>query len=81
MYRFGSLISRACVVSLGSALFAVAAPVARTAAETATGDVALTPIQRWFFEQDFADVDWWNQAFLFEVASDFGPAAVEDFDP
>ncbi|MFC7440508.1 amino acid adenylation domain-containing protein [Laceyella putida] len=31
------------------------------------GEVALTPIQRWFFEQDFADPHHWNQAVVFRV--------------
>jgi amino acid adenylation domain-containing protein/non-ribosomal peptide synthase protein (TIGR01720 family) len=31
------------------------------------GPVALTPIQHWFFEHDFAEPHHWNQAFLFEI--------------
>ena len=31
------------------------------------GPVALTPIQSWFFEQRFADPNYWNQAFLLVV--------------
>jgi len=34
---------------------------------TLTGDVPLTPIQRWFFEQDFTDRHHWNQAVLLEL--------------
>jgi amino acid adenylation domain-containing protein/non-ribosomal peptide synthase protein (TIGR01720 family) len=59
------------------AKIAVAAPTARAAAETIAGDVALTPIQKWFFEQAFDDAHWWNQAFLFEVAEDFDANALE----
>jgi amino acid adenylation domain-containing protein/non-ribosomal peptide synthase protein (TIGR01720 family) len=32
-----------------------------------TGPVPLTPIQRWFFEQEFRDPHHWNQAVLLEV--------------
>jgi non-ribosomal peptide synthase protein (TIGR01720 family) len=32
-----------------------------------TGEVLLTPIQRWFFEQVFAEPHHWNQAMLLEV--------------
>ncbi|GCE09111.1 hypothetical protein KDAU_64400 [Dictyobacter aurantiacus] len=31
------------------------------------GDVPLTPIQRWFFEQQFVEMHHWNQANLFEI--------------
>jgi amino acid adenylation domain-containing protein/non-ribosomal peptide synthase protein (TIGR01720 family) len=32
-----------------------------------TGEVLLTPIQRWFFEHEFAEPHHWNQAMLLEV--------------
>ncbi|HEY3579059.1 MAG TPA: condensation domain-containing protein [Pyrinomonadaceae bacterium] len=32
-----------------------------------TGDVPLTPIQKWFFEQQFVDQHHWNQAVLLEL--------------
>ncbi len=35
-----------------------------------SGSVPLTPIQRWFFEQELAEPHHWNQAFLFQVAAD-----------
>ncbi|RST55769.1 non-ribosomal peptide synthetase [Variovorax sp. MHTC-1] len=31
------------------------------------GEIALTPIQRWFFEQPLRERDHWNQSVLFEV--------------
>lgn len=34
----------------------------------ATGLVPLAPIQRWFFDAQFADQHHWNQALLFEVS-------------
>jgi amino acid adenylation domain-containing protein/non-ribosomal peptide synthase protein (TIGR01720 family) len=35
--------------------------------EPAIGDVSLTPIQHWFFEQNLEESHHYNQAFLFEV--------------
>ena len=35
--------------------------------EAASGEVALTPIQRWFFEQPLKNRNFWNQTFLFNV--------------
>jgi amino acid adenylation domain-containing protein/FkbH-like protein/non-ribosomal peptide synthase protein (TIGR01720 family) len=39
---------------------------ATTQEETVVGDVPLTPIQKWFFEQNLAEAHHYNQAFLFE---------------
>jgi amino acid adenylation domain-containing protein/non-ribosomal peptide synthase protein (TIGR01720 family) len=39
-----------------------------------TGEVLLTPIQRWFFEQEFAEPHHWNQAMLLEVRQRLDPA-------
>ncbi len=41
------------------------------------GAVPLTPIQRWFFEQDVTDVHHWNQAFLFETPADLDVDVLE----
>jgi len=35
--------------------------------ENTVGDAPLTPIQRWFFEQNFANPNYWNQALLLDV--------------
>ncbi|MDZ4151835.1 non-ribosomal peptide synthetase, partial [Methylicorpusculum sp.] len=35
--------------------------------ENSAGDAPLTPIQRWFFEQNFANPNYWNQALLLDV--------------
>ena len=35
--------------------------------EAASGEVALTPIQRWFFAQSLENRNYWNQTFLFIV--------------
>jgi non-ribosomal peptide synthase protein (TIGR01720 family) len=42
-----------------------------------TGDVPLTPIQRWFFEQEFVDQHHWNQAVLLELPNGGRPALIE----
>ncbi|MGA9118032.1 MAG: amino acid adenylation domain-containing protein, partial [Bacteroidota bacterium] len=42
-----------------------------------TGDVPLTPIQQWFFEQDVVEVNHWNQSLLFEVKEEVSAAEVE----
>ncbi len=34
-----------------------------------TGGAPLTPIQQWFFEQDFAEPQHWNQGFLLELVA------------
>jgi fengycin family lipopeptide synthetase B len=38
-----------------------------------TGEVPLTPIQRWFFEQSHPNPNHWNQAVLLKVEGDFSP--------
>jgi amino acid adenylation domain-containing protein/non-ribosomal peptide synthase protein (TIGR01720 family)/FkbM family methyltransferase len=51
--------------------------VPRTDVETAVaGPVPLTPIQRWFFEQDIAEPAHFNQAVLLESASALDAAAL-----
>ena len=42
-----------------------------------TGPVPLTPIQRWFFEQDFEDRHYWNQAVLLELRKPLNPQLLE----
>ncbi len=42
-----------------------------------SGEVPLTPIQRWFFEQGFADPHHFNQALLLEPREPLDPAALE----
>ena len=37
--------------------------------QVVAGDLPLTPIQHWFFEQDLADAQHYNQAFFLEVTS------------
>ncbi|WP_157720800.1 condensation domain-containing protein, partial [Salmonella enterica] len=42
-----------------------------------TGGVPLTPIQHWFFEQNFPQMHHWNQAVLLEVRQALDPALLE----
>ncbi len=59
------------------ALLAAATPAANAEsdpAESASGTVALTPIQHWFFAQNYARPDHWHQSL--ELALDFAPNAV-----
>lgn len=46
---------------------ACVAPTLHSKQDLVQGWAPLTPIQHWFFEQDFPTYDHWNQAFLFEV--------------
>ncbi len=49
----------------------------RTEQEAVTDAVTLTPIQRWFFEQDFAEPWHFNQAALLVVRHRVSPRALE----
>jgi amino acid adenylation domain-containing protein/non-ribosomal peptide synthase protein (TIGR01720 family) len=57
-------------------LAAVAEGIAGPVAEQGlvTGDVPLTPIQHWFFEQNFADPHHWNQAVWLELRRELDPS-------
>ncbi|HYG62721.1 MAG TPA: amino acid adenylation domain-containing protein, partial [Thermoanaerobaculia bacterium] len=58
---------------------AAAGPGAAGSAEqgSVVGEVPLTPIQRWFFAQRFADLHHFNQALLLEPAEPLVPTALE----
>jgi len=43
-----------------------------------TGPVPLTPIQCWFFEQNFAAPHHWNQSILLEVRQPLAPHLIEE---
>jgi amino acid adenylation domain-containing protein/non-ribosomal peptide synthase protein (TIGR01720 family) len=45
--------------------------------EAAVGDVPLTPIQHWFFEQNLEELQHYNQAFLFEVKESLERSVLE----
>ena len=42
-----------------------------------TGPVPLTPIQKWFFEESFAEPQQWNQSVLLETRQPFNPELLE----
>jgi Condensation domain./Phosphopantetheine attachment site. len=42
-----------------------------------SGVVALTPIQRWFFERDLAEPQHFNQSLLLEVGAELKPGWVQ----
>ncbi len=42
-----------------------------------TGELSLTPIQYWFFEQNILDSHHWNQAVLLEIQQNLDPALLE----
>ncbi|MEQ1472985.1 MAG: amino acid adenylation domain-containing protein, partial [Candidatus Acidiferrum sp.] len=46
--------------------------------EVVAGDVPLTPIERWFFEQNLADAQHFNQAFLFTVTERLDRGVLEN---
>lgn len=48
----------------------VHAPATRSEQEVISGSIPLTPIQHWFFQQEFTAPDHWNQAALLEVPND-----------
>ncbi|HFQ93913.1 MAG TPA: non-ribosomal peptide synthetase, partial [Anaerolineae bacterium] len=52
-------------------------PVIQAEQGIVTGDVPLTPIQRWFFEQNLPQPHHWNQAMLLEVTADLNSALLE----
>jgi amino acid adenylation domain-containing protein/non-ribosomal peptide synthase protein (TIGR01720 family) len=43
----------------------------------ATGEAPLTPIQHWFFEQDFTDAHHWNQSILLQAHAPVDAARME----
>jgi len=60
------------------ATVAIVADDARPAQEIIGGDLPLTPIQHWFFEQNLDELQHYNQAFLFEVAERMDHPILED---
>ncbi|MDY7076205.1 MAG: amino acid adenylation domain-containing protein [Chloroflexota bacterium] len=61
----------------GLAAVAGTGPVIQAEQGIVEGVVPLTPIQRWFFEQDLPEPHHWNQAILLEVRQPLEPALLE----
>jgi len=53
------------------------AQIAESEQGVITGAVSLTPIQHWFFEQNFFEPQHWNMAMLLEVSPNLNPALLE----
>jgi amino acid adenylation domain-containing protein/non-ribosomal peptide synthase protein (TIGR01720 family) len=53
-------------------------PAVRAEQGTVTGRVPLTPIQRWFFEQNFPEPHHYNQAVMLEVREGVDQAVLEE---
>lgn len=54
------------------------APAVTATQSVVTGEVPLTPIQRWFFEEGMSVPQHWHQAMLFEVPSQVALARVKE---
>ncbi|MBW4678312.1 MAG: hypothetical protein KME52_31335 [Desmonostoc geniculatum HA4340-LM1] len=52
-------------------------PVRQAQQEPIKGAIPLTPIQKWFFEQNFPEPHHWNQAVLLELQPGQDPALLE----
>jgi amino acid adenylation domain-containing protein/non-ribosomal peptide synthase protein (TIGR01720 family) len=62
----------------GLAAVAGTAPTVLADQGAVIGPVPLTPIQRWFFEQNFPDPHHWNQAMLLELPLDIDATLLEE---
>jgi amino acid adenylation domain-containing protein/non-ribosomal peptide synthase protein (TIGR01720 family) len=69
VFQHQTLAELAAVVGAVPAILAEQGPVA--------GEVPLTPVQRWFFEQEFAEPHHWNQAVLLEATEDLALQPLE----
>ncbi|MBH3339923.1 non-ribosomal peptide synthase/polyketide synthase [Pseudomonas mendocina] len=69
LFRYQTVRSLAAVAEVGSEI--------RIDQGAVTGEVALTPVQRWFFEQDIARPQHWNQSLLLEPRAPLDAAQLE----
>ncbi|MBD2252590.1 non-ribosomal peptide synthetase [Nostoc parmelioides] len=65
MFQYQTVAELAAIVDTDTTLSSEQTPV--------TGEVPLTPIQQWFFEQNLVDAHHWNQAILLEVHQSLNP--------
>ncbi|MDB9349015.1 non-ribosomal peptide synthetase, partial [Nodularia spumigena] len=65
MFQYQTVAELAAIVDTKIILPSNQAPV--------TGEIPLTPIQHWFFEQNLVDAHHWNQAILLEVKQSLHP--------
>ncbi len=66
------------LAGLAAVAAAGARPQRAEEVEPAAGPLPLTPIQSWFFEQDFAEAHHWNQAVMLEVREPLEPRILRD---
>ncbi|MBD2498550.1 condensation domain-containing protein [Nostoc sp. FACHB-280] len=69
LFEYPTIAELATVVGINPAL--------QAQQESVIGPVPLTPIQRWFFEQNLEELHHWNQAVLLEVQPNQNPALLE----
>ncbi|NET52034.1 MAG: non-ribosomal peptide synthetase, partial [Merismopedia sp. SIO2A8] len=69
LFEYPTIAELATVVGINPALQAQQEPI--------IGSVPLTPIQKWFFEQNLEEPHHWNQAVLLEVRPGQDPALLE----
>jgi amino acid adenylation domain-containing protein/non-ribosomal peptide synthase protein (TIGR01720 family) len=72
----GQLFRHPTIASL--AQLAGTTPAVRAEQGAVTGRLPLTPIQRWFFEQNLPEPHHYNQAVMLEVGEDVDPAVLEE---
>ncbi|UKP00593.1 non-ribosomal peptide synthetase [Nostoc sp. UHCC 0870] len=65
MFQYQTVAELAAIVDTDTTLSSEQTPV--------TGQVPLTPIQQWFFDQNLVDAHHWNQAILLEVHQSLNP--------
>ena len=69
------ILKNASVAELAASL-AQQPAVADTRFVITSGEVPLTPIQRWFFELDLPERNFWNQTFLFATVGELDTSAL-----
>ncbi len=69
IFEHPTIAGLASVTNMGQIVHAEQAPV--------SGRVELTPIQRWFFDQNFAEPHHYNQSVFFEVKQQLDPGALK----
>lgn len=72
------LFEHPTVASLATAVASSDKLIPQAEQAEVVGDVSLTPIQRWFFEQKMVAPHHWNQAMLFELSAEVTVEAVKE---
>lgn len=74
-FSTSQLFDHPTIAELAKVVSTTQIPVAQQ--QTVIGAVPLTPIQHWFFEQNFPEASYWNQAVLLELHPSQNPALLE----